>query len=282
MGTPVAGQRPGKADAATAVEVRGVRDGQRCRDANRTEQVLGQADVVDERTEVRLERSGLRRIGLGAQRVHNRFAAATSRLVNQLARHVAAHDEPEMVDERRLIGIVDLDRQVHELCGTALQVLHHPLDGGVVQLHVAALHDAVAASCEDLVALRDAHRERLLAEDVDTGAERRQDGVAMDGIRDGDDDGVQVQRERILERRACVRHAIAGRDRVANRRRRVGDGDEVESCAVVPQRWRVGGLAHEARAEQCDADPLERVGRRFERDRRWHAPSPPSARSRAA
>src|SRR5207249_2113594 len=62
------------------------------------------------------------------------------------------------------------------------QPLDHPLDSGVVQLHITALDDVLLPGDEDLVTLREADGQRLLAEDVHSGMQGGDDGVAMRGV----------------------------------------------------------------------------------------------------
>ena len=55
MRPSVIGKRPIEADATTAIEVGRIGEREWCRNAQRSKQVVGQADVVDERPEIGLE-----------------------------------------------------------------------------------------------------------------------------------------------------------------------------------------------------------------------------------
>src|SRR2546428_13644208 len=99
----VARKGPRGAGATTAVEVRRIDGREGRRDVQCSQQVVGEAHVVHEGPEVRLECTDLRRIGFGAKRLPHGPAAAILHLVNEALWHIATDDQPELIDERRLV-----------------------------------------------------------------------------------------------------------------------------------------------------------------------------------
>ena len=145
MGAGSVGQGPAEAHAAPGVEVGGVRDRQRRPVSEGSEQVVGEADVVHQCAEVRLEGAGLGGEGGAAERVVDGLRARRARPRDEVRGDVVPDDQVEVIHERQVVGVVHLDGQVDQLGGAVGEQFDEPLDGRVVELHVAALQDAVAA-----------------------------------------------------------------------------------------------------------------------------------------
>ena len=157
-----------------------------------------------------------------------------------------------MIHERQLVGVVHLDGQVDQLGGAVVEQFDEPLDGRVVELHVPALQDAVAAGGDESVGIREACHERLLAEHMQAGGQGLEAGGQVRRVRHRHDDGVQAQGRRLGQRGYGVGDAVAGGHAVPDRRRGIDDRDEVEAGAVLGQRDRVRGLTDESRTDQSD------------------------------
>jgi hypothetical protein len=116
---------------------------------------------------------------------------------DQVSRDVPGDLQPEVVHEWRLVGVVHLDGQVDQV--RTFQQLHHPLDGRVVELHVPALQYPVSAGGQQPVCVLQGRHQGLLAEDVQPGGMRLQADTQVRRVRDGDDHGVQSERDRLLQ-----------------------------------------------------------------------------------
>ena len=253
VGAGSVGQGPAEAHAAPGVEVGGVRDRQRRPVSEGSEQVVGEADVVHQGAEVRLEGAGLGGDGRAAERVVDGLRARRAGPGDEVRRDVVPGEQAQMIHERQLVGVVHLDGQVDQLGRAVVEQFDEPLDGRVVELHVAALQDAVAAGGDERVGIREARDERLLAEHVEAGGQGLEAGGQVRRVRHRDDDGVQAQAP--PPRPACPRRGgrRSGRPRPF---RTVAEGSttatKLEAGAVVGQRDRVRGLADESRTDQSD------------------------------
>ena len=162
-----------------------------------------------------------------------------------------------MRHERALVGIAHLDREVAHVRRALGQQLEQAQEGRVVALHRADLQDAPrgVARGGDAIALLERERQRLLAEHVQAGLQALAGDVGVKRVRHRHDDRVQPQAEQAVERGVALGDAVAVADGSPHHGRRIGQGDEVEALAVVPQEVGVRGLADEAGAHQPDAQP---------------------------
>ena len=162
-----------------------------------------------------------------------------------------------MVHERREVRIVDLDRHVGDVCHGRRQQFEQAQVGRVVALHRADLDDAAGTrrGVGDVVAIVDRERQRLLAEDVQAGSEPGQRDVAVEGVGGRADQRVQPQREQRLDRVVQLGDAVALAERGADGRGGVGECDELEALALLPEVERVLGLTDQARSHEPDPQP---------------------------
>ena len=82
----------------------------------------------------------------------------------------------------------------------------------VVTLHVRHLHDAAGAIAggRNLVATGDVQRQRLFAQDMQSGVQRADGKLGMEGIGRRDDQRVEIAAEQALEIRVQHLDAVAG------------------------------------------------------------------------
>jgi len=161
-------------------------------------------------------------------------------------------EQAQVIHERQVVGVVHLDGQVDELGRAVVEQFDEPLDGRVVELHVPALQDALAAGGDEGVGICEARDEWLLAEHVQACVQGLEAGGQVRGVRHCHDDGVQAQARRLGERADGMRDAVAGGHACPDRRRGVDDRDEVEAGAVLRQGDRVRGLTNESRTDESD------------------------------
>ncbi len=173
----------------------------------------------------------------------------------ELGREIGGGRHRQVRDERALVRVAHLDREVAHVRGALGQQLEQAQVRRVVALHRADLQDAAGrvARGRDAVALLDRERERLLAEHVQPRLERAACDVGVKRVGHADDDRVEAEAEQVVESGVPLRDAVAIAHRRAHGGGRVGERSQLEALALIPEEVRVRRLAHEPRADQPDA-----------------------------
>ncbi len=160
-----------------------------------------------------------------------------------------------MRHERRVVGVIHLDRNEPHVLDVVGQEVESTAVGGVVALHVGDLGDPAGAIARrgDFVAAAGSECERLFAQHVRSGLERLDRKLRMEGIGGGNDHGIQRAGKKAVDVFVQLLKIVTGAQAGANRRRGVGQPDEVEAIAFLPEIECVFGLSHETRPDQSHA-----------------------------
>ena len=162
------------------------------------------------------------------------------------------------------VRIVDLDRDQLHVRDARRQQFQRALVGGIVPLHVGDLQHLAGAVARrrDPIAAGERQSQRLLAQHVQAGFQRRDREVRVERIRRRDHHRVETAPEQALDVGMDMLEAIAVAQRRAHRGRRIRQRDELEPLALLPQIEGVLRLSHQSRPDQADAQS-------------FHNPAPP-------
>ena len=106
-----------------------------------------------------------------------------------------------MRDEGLEVRIVDLDRDQLHVLDARGQQFQRAAVGGIVPLHVGDLQHLAGAVARrrDPVAAGERQGQRLLAQHMQAGFERRDREIGMEGIGRRDHHGVEIARQQALD-----------------------------------------------------------------------------------
>ena len=198
---------------------------------------MHRAEVVQDGGEVAEERARLARARRTAERLVDCLLEALAPVGDQVRRDVGPDRHRQVRHERQLVRVVDLHRQVGHVLDGLGQQLEQSEVRRVVALHRADLDDEAGRRREagDVVAVGDAERERLLAQHVQPGAQGARRDLVVVGVGGRADDGIEAEVEQLVDALTRLGDAVARRQARADDLRRVGERDELEALAVLPQ-----------------------------------------------
>ena len=172
-------------------------------------------------------------------------------------RDVVALDDVARGEERHPFGVVAEHAHVAQRPGIGWQLGQHALEGGIMALHEADLHDPAGAiaGLDDPVGVGERDAERLLDEHVQPGVEGCEHGGGVGRVRRGDQYGVEAACiQQIPVTLVHARNPVARGERLADHPARVGKGRQLEPVPQLGEVGEVHRLGDHPAAHDADPD----------------------------
>ena len=212
-------------------------------------------DLVDEAPQEAAREGAYRVLVVAPHGLLDLRGLVALRLLDQLARHVASACEILVAEVGPELGVVHQHADVAQSRDGVRQLGHQPLVRPVEAPVVADLHHPVRGPLggDDRVDVLERDRERLLAEHVQSSAQRVEHGARMGRVRRCDDHRVEPGvRDRLGRGRNAHRDREPIADPLAHRPARVRDRDELEPVTQEREMRQVHRLADQPGADHRD------------------------------